>query len=101
MKYKTNNLIFTGDKMKIKNDFILRKVADSYVVVPVNDTALDFNGIINLNETGAFLFRLMQQGCDKSDLVCKMLEEYEVTEAKAEQDIDKFIEKVKDADILE
>ena len=42
--------------MKIKEDFVLRKVADSYVVVPVNKLTLDFNGIINLNETGAFLF---------------------------------------------
>ena len=48
--------------MKIKNDFILRKVADSYVVVPVGELTLDFNGIINLNETGAFLFGLLQKG---------------------------------------
>ena len=33
--------------MKIKEDFVLRKVADSYVVVPVNQMSLDFNGIIN------------------------------------------------------
>ncbi len=87
--------------MKIKEDFILRKVADSYVVVPVNDRALDFNGIINLNETGAFLFGLLQQGADESDLLNKMLDEYNVPEAKAKEDIDKFIEKVKNADILE
>ena len=87
--------------MKIKEDFILRKVADSYVVVPVNNMSLDFNGIINLNETGAFLFNLMQKGADREELISKMLEEYEVTEQKAEKDIDLFIEKVKDADILE
>ena len=40
--------------MKIKDDFVLRKVADSYVVVPVNSLTLDFNGIINLNETEHF-----------------------------------------------
>ena len=27
--------------MKIKDDFVLRKVADSYVVVPVNSLTLD------------------------------------------------------------
>ena len=87
--------------MKIKEDFILRKVADSYVVVPVNNMSLDFNGIINLNETGAFLFRIMQNGTSREELISKMLDEYEVTEQKAEKDIDLFIEKVKDADILE
>ena len=61
--------------MKIKKDFILRKVADSYVVVPVGKMTLDFNGIINLNETGAFLFGLLQKGADREELLAKMLEE--------------------------
>lgn len=87
--------------MKIKKDFILRKVADSYVVVPVNKMTLDFNGIINLNETGAFLFELLQKGAERDELVDKMLEEYDVDPAKAENDIDIFIQKVRDADVLE
>ena len=87
--------------MKIKEDFILRKVADSYVVVPVNNLSLDFNGIINLNETGAFLFGLMQKGADREELISEMLDEYDVTPQKAEKDIDLFIEKVKGSDILE
>lgn len=87
--------------MKIKEDFLLRKVADSYVVVPINSMSLDFNGIINLNETGAFLFELLQKGAEKQDLLDKLLEEYEVTPEKAESDLDDFIQKVKDADILE
>ena len=94
-------LNLAGDFMKIKEDFILRKVADSYVVGPVNNMSLDFNGIINLNETGAFLFKLMQSGIDREELISKMLDEYEVTPQKAEEDIDLFIEKVKGADILE
>lgn len=90
-----------GVNMKIKEDFILRKVADSYVVVPVNDMTVDFNGIINLNETGAFLFEILQKGADKQELLDKLLSEYEVTSEKAENDIDVFIQKLKDADILE
>lgn len=87
--------------MKIKDDFILRKVADSYIVVPVNKLTLDFNGIINLNETGAFLFRHMQQGADREDLINALLEEYDVTRDIAAADTDIFIEKVRKADVLE
>ena len=90
-----------GVNMKIKEDFILRQVADSYVVVPVNDMTVDFNGIINLNETGAFLFEILQKGADKQELLDKLLSEYEVTSEKAEADIEVFIQKLKDADILE
>ena len=87
--------------MKIKENFILRKVADTYVVVPVSSMTLDFNGIINLNETGAFLFGLLQKGATKEELLEKLLEEYDVTEEKASADIEVFIGNVKDADILE
>lgn len=55
--------------MKIKDDFVLRKVADSYVVVPVNSLTLDFNGVINLNETGAFLFEQLQKELRKTNLL--------------------------------
>ena len=87
--------------MKIKKDFILRKVADSYVVVPVGKMTLDFNGIINLNETGAFLFGELQKGADREELIERLLAEYDVTQEKAASDIDIFIKKVKDADVLE
>ena len=87
--------------MKIKNDFVLRKVADSYVVVPVNSLTLDFNGVMNLNETGAFLFEQLQNGIEKEELVWKMLDEYDVTEEKASADIDAFLNKLKDADVFE
>ena len=87
--------------MKIKENFILRKVADSYIVVPVNSRTLDFNGIINLNETGAFLFEKLQQGAEREELINAMLEEYDVAPDRAESDIDIFIQKVRDADVLE
>lgn len=87
--------------MKIKDDFVLRKVADSYVVVPVNSLTLDFNGVINLNEIGAFLFEQLQKGIEKEELVEKMLDEYDVTREKASADIDLFINKLKDADVFE
>ena len=87
----------TGDFMKIKEDFVLRKVADSYVVVPVNKLTLDFN----LNETGAFLFEKLQNDCEKADLLKAMLDEYEVSEEKASADIDTFIQKLREADVLE
>ncbi|WP_449077759.1 PqqD family protein [Ruminococcus sp.] len=87
--------------MKIKDDFVLRKVADSYVVVPVNSLTLDFNGVINLNETGAFLFEQLQKGIEKDELIAKMISEYDVTKEKASTDIDIFINKLKDANVFE
>ena len=46
--------------MKVKDGFIVKKVVDDYVVVPVGDNFVDFSSIINLNETGAFLWKCLE-----------------------------------------
>ncbi|MCH5298419.1 MAG: PqqD family protein [Ruminococcus sp.] len=86
--------------MKIKENFLLRKISDAYVVVPVGSAVVDFSGLVNLNESGALLFEKLQNGAEESDLVALLLEEYDVSEELARADVKKFIEKVKDADIL-
>ncbi len=87
--------------MKVKSDFILRKISDTYVVVPVGDAVVDFSGLVNLNESGAMLFEMLQKGAEESELVDKLLGEYNVSREIAEADVKKFISKVKDANILE
>ena len=87
--------------MKIKEDILLRKVADCYVVVPVGKATVDFNGMMNLNETGAFLWEKLENDTTKEELLKAMLDEYEVTEDIAKKDIDNFITKLKDGNLLE
>lgn len=41
--------------MKIKKGFVLRSVVGSRVVVPMGNEAINFNGMITLNETGLFM----------------------------------------------
>lgn len=87
--------------MKIKEGFMLRKIADNFVVVPVGAASIDFNGMLTLNETGAFLFEKLQEGISKEDLLAAMLEEYDVESGVAEKHIDNFIEKLEGADLFE
>ena len=77
--------------MKIKEGFMLREVAGSYVVVAVGKRSEQFNGMVNLNETGEFLWKLVEQGASRDELLNSLLETYEVEREKAEQDVDKFI----------
>ena len=87
--------------MKVKENFLLRKISDSYVVVPVGSAVIDFSGLVNLNESGALLFELLQKGAEESDLVAALLREYDVDETTAAADVKRFIKKVEDAGILE
>ena len=91
----------SGDYMKIKSDFLLKKIAGSYVVVPVRSRAVDFSGIIKLSDTGAFLWNILVEGAEKDELVARLLDEYAVDEVTASADVDRFIVKLREADLLE
>lgn len=86
--------------MKIKEGFILREVAGSYLVVAVGAAVKQFNGMINLNETGAFLWRLLEKGSDEDAMVSALLSEYEVEEEVARTDVKAYINKLTEAGLL-
>lgn len=86
--------------MKIKDGFILREVAGNTIVVAVGDAVKEFNGVINLNETGALLWKTMEKGADEQALVDALLAEYEVDRETAEKDVKAFIEKLNQAKLL-
>ncbi len=86
--------------MRVKEDYLLRNVAGSFIVVPVGETSLDFSGVITLNEVGAFLWEKLQEDTTKEDLVSAVLAEYDIDEATATADIEEFIGKLKGADLL-
>lgn len=87
--------------MKIKEGFILRNVAGSNIVVPFGDRCLDFNGMITLNDTGAFIWKQLENGAEEADIVKALLAEYEVEEDRAAQCVKDFVAKLKEADCLE
>ncbi len=86
--------------MKIKDGFILREVAGSYLVVAVGNAVKEFGGIVNLNETGAFLWRLLEKSSTEPEMVDALLNEYEVDRETAEKDVKAFVEKLTEAKLV-
>ena len=87
--------------MKIKDGFILREVLGKTVVVAVGKRVKEFNGIINLNSSSAFLWRALSEDLTEEELVEKLLSEYQVEEEVAKRDVAKFVEKLKEAKLIE
>lgn len=87
--------------MKIKDGYILRNVAGSFVVVPIGEAATEFNGMMNLNDTGAFLFEKLIDGISREDLIKALTDEYDVDVETASKDVDSFIEKVEEQNLFE
>ena len=87
--------------MKIKQGFLLREVGSLSVVIAVGDEALDFHKILTLNFTGAFLFKMLQNGAEMSALINALCEEFGVDKTTAETDVNAFLERLTALNLLE
>ena len=80
--------------MKINQGFILRKVGGESVVVPVGEATKQFQGMINLNEVGAFLWNFFTQERSIEEAVDALTAEYAVDRERAETDVKAFCEQL-------
>ena len=87
--------------MKMKDGFLLRPLADTHVVVPVGQAAVDLRGMITLNGTGAFLWKALETEQTEQSLVDALLDVYAVTPETAVQDVARFLELLRTNDLLE
>lgn len=93
-------IFLEGEQMRLKEGFLLRKVAGDYVVVPSGNAMIDFKAMISLNETGAFLWEALKNEQTEDGLVSALLGEYDVDEATAREDVGEFVNLLKEKDLL-
>ena len=78
--------------MKIKEGFILRQICGEYVVVGEGLAQVNFNKMLSLNETAAYLWDAAKgREFTPEELVDLLLERYEVTREKAAEDVEKLL----------
>ncbi len=89
--------------MKLKSGLILREVDGQAVVVPIGERSRTFQGMIQLNPSGAFLWETFAAAGETSiaALTAAMCEAYDVTSEVAEADVRAFVGALQGADLLE
>ena len=87
--------------MKIKEGFVLREIAGEYVVIALGSASLIFNGMIKLNESGCLIWKKLCDGCEREELIETVLSEYDVPRQTVEADVDRILDLLKGANILE
>lgn len=85
--------------LKLKDGFIMREIGGDTMVLPSGDE-LDLNMMITLNDTGKFLWVRLQEGITMEALVEAVLKEYDVEEAEAKLQIEKFVGKLNENGFL-
>jgi hypothetical protein len=86
--------------MKLKEGFMTRSIAGSTIVVPVGEKVVNFKGIMNLNETGAYIFEQLKEEISFEELLSCLLLEYEVEEETLRKDLNEFLENAKSIGII-
>lgn len=81
--------------IRAKKGFLLRRLGQEYMIVPIGEASKDFNGMIRMNETGAFYWKELENGITEDALVGKMLERFEDLNGEtAYRDLREFLESV-------
>ena len=81
--------------MKVSDQFILRNIADEYLLIPVGEAAISVKGLIALSESGVVLYEKLKNGASKTELVAALMAEYDVTEGVASQDTEAFLDQMR------
>ena len=87
--------------MKIKEGFVLRSIGDTYMVIGEGLAQIDFNKIVSLNSTAAYLWNsLLDKEFNRGDVRDLLIGQYDVDEKTAQADADALVEKWLEAGLL-
>ena len=87
--------------MKIKEGFLLRQVGENHIVVPVGSQSVDFRCIITLNETGAFIWKQLQNPCTVDELVAALVAEYDAPQDVIAADVQTYLAALREKNLLD
>jgi methyltransferase-like protein len=73
---------------------VTRKTGNEYVLVPIANNIADMNSVFILNETGAFIWELIDGERSVGDIIKALTDEYETDIVTATKDLSEFIEKM-------
>ncbi len=87
--------------MKIKGEFVLRKIAGDNILVPVGISSMEINGLITMDEVGVFIWKEIEDGKNDKQILQDILDKYEVEESEAQKDLEEFLEKLEQSGLIE
>jgi hypothetical protein len=70
---------------------VTRKTGTEYVLVPIANNIADMNSVYTLNDTGAFIWDLIDGKKSMKDLIRAVVAEYETDYDTAAADVNSFI----------
>ena len=82
----------------MQNDYLLREIAGEYMLVPLGNSS--FNSMVSFNETGAFVWKKLEQGLTEEEIANALTVEYNVAYNQALEDVKKLVDYLKDNKVI-
>ncbi len=87
--------------MKTKKGFVLRPLGNEYILAAEGLEIEDFNTMISMNESAAFLWKAVDgKDFDADTLVHLLMEEYGISNEQAEKDVTPLLQSWKNAGVI-
>ncbi len=87
--------------MRAVKDFIMREIAGETILIPSGSAAKKFNGLITVNELGAFIWNALSEDLTLDALTERITDAYEVNAATARADASEFLDELRQVGALE
>ena len=87
--------------MRIRTGYILRQVLDQTFVMSTGGETYAPGEIMSLNEAGALLWRMLENGCDREALAERLMQEYGIGPDRAARDVDIFLARLRERALIE
>ncbi len=76
---------------QIKPGYIVREIAGEATIIPIDPDSDIPSGLLSPNGSAKLLWQMFQTPASKNEAVKQLLEEYEVSEEKAREAVDRFV----------
>lgn len=86
---------------KLKSGFILRKIGNQTMAVPVGSQTSHIHGMIALTESGGLLWNALVDGTEEHVLVDLLLQNYEIDQPTALADVQAFLKGLEEQGALQ
>lgn len=85
--------------IKIREDIEILELAGINIVIDKTETPQ--KALFSLNETALYIWNQLKKGTTPETLVCRMQSEYDVEAEQAAEDIEEFLQSIREKGILE
>lgn len=86
--------------MNIKQELVYREILGEHILIPVSG-ASDKNGLFVMTELGAFIWNLIKDEKNQDEILKCILDEYDVEEETAKNDLEEFLVSLRDYGIID